>query len=181
MKRTACFGAIVPRQIKGLLAVTRPAAEPGVAGGDVDENGLGGAADDVLEGGRVHEQLPVVLMGRKIERNLVGACALCRQRWRGANECGGKKGICNRSKHQHRSFPCEWQSAHGDQWWRFQQIFCSQILLAVPLSPAAGLILSGATHPGSPFVPRQRTSVGKQRRASPNGLSGYRQPAQQAA
>ena len=49
-------------------------SEPGVAGGDVDKDGLDGSAGDVLESRRVHEQLPVVLMGGKIERHLVGAC-----------------------------------------------------------------------------------------------------------
>ena len=64
--------AVFPRQIKRMLAAGPADPEAGIAGGHMDEDGLGGAVDHVLKRGRVHEQLPVVLMGGEIERDLVG-------------------------------------------------------------------------------------------------------------
>ena len=61
------FGAVFARQIKRMLAAAEADAEPGVASSEMDENGFCGAADHVLKGGRIHEQLPVVLMRGEIE------------------------------------------------------------------------------------------------------------------
>jgi hypothetical protein len=66
-------GAVLARQVVGALPAARAGAEPGVARRHMDEHGLCGAARHVLERGRVHEQLPVVLVRGEIERHLVGS------------------------------------------------------------------------------------------------------------
>src|SRR5215831_2155047 len=66
------LGALLARQIIGMLAAARSHAQSGVAGGEMYEHGLGPRVGDVHEGRRVHEQLPVVLVRREIERYFVG-------------------------------------------------------------------------------------------------------------
>src|SRR6185437_7810620 len=52
-------GAIFPRQVKWVLAAVRTGAEASIAGGDMNEDGLARSAHHVIEGIRVHEQLPI--------------------------------------------------------------------------------------------------------------------------
>jgi hypothetical protein len=50
-----------------MLAAAEADAETGIASSEMDENGFCGAADNVLESGRIHKQLPVILMSGEIE------------------------------------------------------------------------------------------------------------------
>src|SRR5262245_18525533 len=61
------FGAIFTRQIERMLAAAHPDPKTGIAGREMDEDGFRRAADYVLKCGRIHEQLPIVLVGGKIE------------------------------------------------------------------------------------------------------------------
>ena len=66
-KSDRSFRAVFARQIEGMFAAAQVDAEPRVTGGEMHEHGLGCAIDHVLKSGRIHEQLPVVLVRSKIE------------------------------------------------------------------------------------------------------------------
>ena len=86
-----CATEIAPAGLVGpSLSLWDPAgAEPGIAGGDVDEHSPRGALGDVLERGRIHEELPVVLVRGEIEGDLVGLV-------------GGKSLAAGKSRHREK-------------------------------------------------------------------------------
>ena len=55
--------------VTGGTRVWSIAARAGIAGGDMHEYGLGLRSPHVQEGGRIHEELPVIFMTGEIERN----------------------------------------------------------------------------------------------------------------
>ena len=69
--------AVFPRQVERMLATTPANAEARITGGHMDEDGLARTVDHVLKRGRVHKQLPVVLVRGEIERDFVRPPALC--------------------------------------------------------------------------------------------------------
>src|SRR4029077_20739947 len=93
--------AILARQIKWMLAPTQASPEPGVTGGEMHKDSLGGAFDHVLKGGRIHKQLPVVLMRGEIERNFVGPFCLVGKRRRARQDGARKTDDCNLSRNRH--------------------------------------------------------------------------------
>ena len=88
---------VLPREIIGLLAAAEAYSEAGVAGSHVHKHGFDCSARYVLEGGRIHEQLPVVLVGGKVKRHLVGP-AVGGKPGRRQQKSKGQRGTAERSR-----------------------------------------------------------------------------------